>query len=154
MDVVERGVHDLTDGRDMRADFNALGTQKQLAHGAGKHQRRSQAAGKVPAAAVIVAALIAHAASIVCVSRTWLLNQIAVILGTRVCVFNDTGNRRTRGFALKYAGKNLGKILFSARRGLAIFARCAAIHFGENECFIVWHAGRKTIEHTADAAAV
>ena len=85
----------------MGAHIDAPAGQHLLGHSARKHQRCSQAAGKMTAAAVVVAAMITHMAGIVGVTRTRQILGSGVVLGMLVAVADNGTERRPGGPAFK-----------------------------------------------------
>ena len=103
----------------MRHDLNAACLERLQRDAARDAQRGRQAAGEMPAASDIVHVVILHARREVRMSRTGLAAQLGVVLGARVGVLDDRGDRRARGVSINYAGDNAGGVgLATLGRGL------------------------------------
>ena len=135
----------------MRANLYALRFEPQLAHRPRKHERRGQPAGKMAAAARVVAGFVAHHAGIVRVARAGLRGEFGIVTRTLVCVLDERTDGRAGGLAVintRLDGRQVG---FPALGGLFVAARRAALHLTQYKGFVIVDAGREAVDHHADA---
>ena len=73
----------------------------------------------MPAAGDVVHVVVLHACREIRMARAGLAAQLGVVLGARVGVLDDRGDRRARGVSINYAGDNVGGVgLAALGRGL------------------------------------
>ena len=138
----------------MRHDLNAAGLERLQRDAARDAQGRRQAAGEVPAAGDVVHVVILHACREVRMSRTGLAAQLGVVLGARVGVLDDRGDRRARGVPIDHAGNDMrGVGLAALGRGL-VTAGGATVQKSLQLLLVNGDTRRNAIERAADGGGV
>ena len=138
----------------MPADADAAPLQNLAADRAGKHQGGSQASGKMTAAADVVEAVIMQIGGIIGMPGARHIQQIAVVLGPGVGVFNYGAERSAGCGVVEKTAHHLWKIALLARgRGL-VLPRRAAFHLREDRIHIDRFPGRQAVDHNADGNAM
>ena len=106
------------------------------------------------AAAVVIAAMIAHMAGIVGVTRTRQILGSGVVLGMLVAVADDGTERRPGGSAFKQAGQDLRLIRLLPGGWTGAFPGCTAGHFCGDLRKIQLYTGRHILQHHTNGRAV
>ena len=106
------------------------------------------------AAGDVVHVVILHARGEIRMARAGLAAQLGVVLGARVGVLDDRGDRRARGVSINYAGDNVGGVgLAALGRGL-VTAGGATVQKGLQLLLINGDTCRNAIERAADGGGV
>ena len=137
---------------DMGAHINTPLGQNLFCHRPCKDQGSRQAARKVAAAPVVVAAVVADMGRIIGMARSGQI--ILIIPGPGIGVFNDAAEGRTTGTALKQAGQNLDGVGLPPGRGQQIFTRSPAVHFPCHGLHIQHQSRGDVFQYHTDGRAV
>ena len=152
--LLRRGVGDARHVGDAGGDGHAHLPQNQLGDRPGKDQGGGEAAGEVPAAPVVAAALGVDIAGVVCVAGPGEVLQLGVVLRAGVGVLNHRAEGRAGGLPLKHAGENPGLVGLPPGGGEGVPARSAAGELAADEVHVQFHPGGDILQHHTDGASV
>ena len=151
---VDERILNSADGSNMGRRLRALFPKDQFCNGTGCHQRRSKPSGEMPAAPIVVAALIADKAGEIRVTGAGQIADGGIVLGMLIAVADHHAKGRAGGFALKHAGEHLYLIRFLPRGGQRAVSGGTAAEFCGDEVHVHGNAGRNILQHHADGRAV
>ena len=138
----------------MRTDNNSVLRQRLLGHSTGKNQRCRQSTGKMPAAAIIIKALITHMPCVICMTGAHFIGENAVILGMLVAVDDTCAQRCTCRKAIEEAALDFYRIAFLACRAQRILSGSTTRHFRSNRRFIKRQSRRQAVKNYTDGFAM
>ena len=152
--LLRRGVRDARHVGDAGGHLDSLLLQQLLGHRPCKDQRRSEPAGEMASAPVVVAPLITHIAGVVPVSWAGQVLQLRVVPGTGVGICDHRAQRGARGPALKQAGEDLRHIRLLPGGGQGTSPRGPAGHLGGHPLQVQLQPRRHPLQHHTDGGAV